>query len=70
VSARVTHRGCLTVRLHPHRLWRAAAREATQALRAWQIAPARERGRAYFDYCVALEREERAAAVLEAGSSS
>lgn len=62
--------GCLTVPLHAHRLWRAASREATQSLRAWEIAPAGERSRAYFDYCVALEREDRAAAVLADGTSS
>jgi len=55
--------------VHPQRVWRLAALEATQALRAWQRAPRARRARAYFDYCVALEREERAAAAL-AGNSS
>lgn len=63
-------RRCVRARMHPQRVWRLAALEATQALHAWQAAATPGRARAYFDYCVALEREEQAAAVLAAGSSS
>lgn len=67
MSTRVTRPGCVTAREHPRRVWQTAALMSTQALRAWETAPASMRARAYFDYRVALEREELAAEALETG---
>jgi hypothetical protein len=46
--------------------WVGAADEAAQALDHWTASTADERRQAYTVYCAALDREERAADVLEA----
>jgi hypothetical protein len=46
--------------------WVGAADEATQALDHWHASTTSDRSQAYAVYCAALDREERAANVLEA----
>jgi hypothetical protein len=46
--------------------WVGAADEAAQALEHWHASHSGDRGQAYAVYCAALDREERAADVLEA----
>jgi hypothetical protein len=46
--------------------WAGAADEAAQALDHWKASISSDRPQAYAVYCAALDREERAADVLEA----
>jgi hypothetical protein len=49
--------------------WVFAARDAELALGAWASSQRDQRGEAHAVYCAALDREERAAAVLAAARS-
>jgi hypothetical protein len=49
--------------------WVFAARDAELALAAWAVSLCGDRADAFAAYRAALEREERAAAVLKAGAS-
>ena len=63
-------RGCFDVRIEDlFDAWVFAARDAELACGAWASSPNDGRAEAHAVYCAALDREERAAAVLAAAAA-